>query len=29
MRQQRKRLEESIAQMSKEIAQDFQMSYKD
>ena len=29
MRQQRKRLEESIAQMSKEMAQDFQMSYKD
>ena len=29
MRQQRKRLEESIAQMSKEMAQDSQMSYKD
>ena len=29
MRQQRKRLEESIAQMSKEMAQDSQISYKD
>ena len=29
MRQQRKRLEESIAQMGKEMAQDSQISYKD
>ena len=29
MRQQRKRLEESIAQMGKEMAQDSQLSYKD